>query len=201
MYMICRHIKTNGLRCESPALKGTQFCYYHSKVHTVGAEPHLKYGPLQLPAPEDSAAIQLSVARINDAIVNGRLDLKKATAIFYGIQIAAQFIDRKKYFHQEQTVQSAEQTVQGDELAPGKYICNKDEDCNICPFCTVGQCTRWHYVEDKNEDAAASDNDDEDANEDEAEDGEDEDKGEDEGDEDEDEDDEPSQDASRSLTA
>jgi hypothetical protein len=29
MYMHCRHIKTNGLRCESPALKGSQFCYDH----------------------------------------------------------------------------------------------------------------------------------------------------------------------------
>ena len=78
MYMICRHIKTNGLRCESPALKDAQFCYYHSKVHTVGAEPHLKYGPSQLPAPEDSAAIQLSVARINDAIINDRIDSQES---------------------------------------------------------------------------------------------------------------------------
>ena len=94
MYVTCRHIKTNGLRCQSPALKGARFCYYHSKIHTVGAEPHLKYGPLQLPAPEDVAAIQLSIARINDAIINDRIDLKKATTMLYGIQIAAQFIDR-----------------------------------------------------------------------------------------------------------
>jgi hypothetical protein len=146
MYMICRHIKANGLRCGSPALKDTQFCYYHLKIHTVGAEPHLKFGPLQLPAPEDPAAIQLSIARINDAIINGRIDLKKATGILYGLQIAAQFIDRKKHFDEHETVQSAEQTVQGDELAPGKYMCKKGEDCNQCPYATVGQCTRWTYT-------------------------------------------------------
>ena len=145
MYQTCRHIKTNGLRCESPALKGAQFCYYHSKVHTVGAEPHLKYGPLQLPAPEDAAAIQLSVARINDAIINDRITLKKATAILYGLQIAAQFIDRKKHSHDAKPVQSVEQTSAGDELAPGIYIC-KGEDCNECPFSNPGQCTRWHYT-------------------------------------------------------
>ncbi len=145
MYMECRHIKTNGLRCESPALKDAQFCYYHSKVHTVGAEPHLRYGPLQLPAPEDAAAIQLSVARINDAIINDRIILKKATAILYGLQIAAQFIDRKKHSHDAKSVQSVEQTSAGDELAPGIYIC-EGEDCNECPFSNPGQCTRWHYT-------------------------------------------------------
>ena len=96
MYMICRHIKTNGLRCESPALKGQPFCYYHSKAHSVGAEPHLKYGPLQLPTPEDAASIQLSVARINDAVINGRIDLKKAASLINAIKVAAQFIDRKQ---------------------------------------------------------------------------------------------------------
>ncbi len=118
MYMECRHIKTNGLRCESPALKGRPFCYYHSKVHTIGAEPNLKYGPLQLPSPEDRAAIQLSVARINDAVINSRIDLKKAASLYEGLKIAARFIDPKKYFHEAETVQSAEQCSDGDELAP-----------------------------------------------------------------------------------
>ena len=104
MYIECRHIKSNGLKCESPALKGQPFCYYHSKVHTVGAEPHLKYGPLQLPAPEDSAAIQLSIARINDAVINGRIDLRKAVVLFGGLKIASRYIDPRKFFHDEKTV-------------------------------------------------------------------------------------------------
>jgi hypothetical protein len=83
---------------------------------------------LQLPVPEDSASIQLSVARINDALINGRIDLKKATGLYYGIQIAAQFIDRKKPFDENKTVQSAEQTVEGDELAPSEFICAPDDD-------------------------------------------------------------------------
>ena len=52
MVTICRHIKTNGQRCGSPALRVNYFCYYHDKIHNVGAEPNLKYGPLQLPAPK-----------------------------------------------------------------------------------------------------------------------------------------------------
>jgi len=143
MYMICRHIKTNGLRCESPALKGQPFCYYHSKAHSVGAEPHLKYGPLQLPTPEDAASIQLSVARISDAIINGRIDLKKATGLLYGLQIAAQSMHIKQRFDQQKTVQSAELTVQGEELAPGEFVCNEDVDnCGACPYAASGECAR-----------------------------------------------------------
>ena len=152
MYMTCRHIKANGLRCESPALKGGHFCYYHSKVHSLGAEPNAKYGPLQLPPPEDPAAIQLSVARISDAIINGRIDQKKAANLFYGLQIAAQFIDRKKFFYASDTVQSADQDSQGDELAPSKYVCDDDDDCNDCPYSDAcPRCVSADDVDDDNE--------------------------------------------------
>ncbi len=30
---ICRHIKTNGLRCGSPALTAEVFCYFHKDLH------------------------------------------------------------------------------------------------------------------------------------------------------------------------
>jgi len=165
MYKLCRHIKPSGLRCESPALKGGQFCYYHSKLHSVGAEPNLKFGPLQLPPPEDPAAVQLTVARINDAIINGRLDIRKATALYYGVQIAAQFIDRKKYFRKTETVQSPEPNTDGDELAPNHFICDQDEDCDDCPH--LNECTQWEYpsddeVAEAEEEESDEDDDDED---------------------------------------
>ncbi len=140
MVTICRHIKTNGQRCGSPALKDNYFCYYHDKIHNVGAEPHLKYGPLQLPAPEDLASVQLSVARINDVVIHGVIDLKKATTLLYGLQIAAQYINRAQKFDESKTVLSAELTVQGDELAPDESINNSDGDGDQCSCGNRGQC-------------------------------------------------------------
>src|SRR5208283_3998592 len=32
MYMPCRHIKSSGLRCGSPALRGALSCYLHAKL-------------------------------------------------------------------------------------------------------------------------------------------------------------------------
>lgn len=189
MYMECRHIKTNGLRCKSPALKGGHFCYYHSKTHTLGADH--RFGPLQLPAPEDAAAIQLSVARINDAILNGRMDLRKAATLFNGLRIAAQFIDRRTHFQARGTVQSAELAAGGDELAPANYVCNDDEDCNQCPY--SDRCSRCLHPGDEGYDDNAEEDEenteDLDENEEE-EDEEDEDEDEDEEDEDEEEDEE-----------
>jgi hypothetical protein len=153
MYMICRHIKTNGIRCQSPALTGFRFCYYHDKTHLIGTEPHMRFGPLQLPVPEDSASIQLSIARINAALIMGYIDLKKATGLLYGIQIAAQFIDRKKPFDENKTVQSAEQMSDGDELAPDEFICEADEvDCKDCPH--AAPCP--HYIHRDGKEVRAS---------------------------------------------
>ncbi len=43
-------------------------------------------------------------------------------------------VDRKKFFHVPDTVQSAEQDSQGNELAPGQYVCKDKDDCNTCPY-------------------------------------------------------------------
>lgn len=32
-FPLCRHIKTDGIRCQSPALAGETFCYYHARLH------------------------------------------------------------------------------------------------------------------------------------------------------------------------
>jgi len=78
MYHTRRHIKPNGLRCESPALRGANFCYFHSKLHSLGAEPNGKFAFMRFPSPEGSAAIQLSITKITDALISGSIDPKRA---------------------------------------------------------------------------------------------------------------------------
>ena len=38
-YPLCRHLKTNGLRCQSPALTGQFFCYFHNRLHAEHPVP------------------------------------------------------------------------------------------------------------------------------------------------------------------
>ncbi|HEY1576005.1 MAG TPA: hypothetical protein VGF82_02915 [Terracidiphilus sp.] len=143
MYMTCRHIKSNGLQCGSPSLKGGNFCYFHSNTHTFRDE--VKFGPLQLPVPEDAASIQLSIARINEAVLTGCLDLKKANLILSGLKLAARFIDPKKYFDAHLTVQTIQHDMRGEELAEPNYVCDDEEDCNDCPY--SDPCPRCIHTE------------------------------------------------------
>ena len=38
-YSVCRHIKTNGRRCQSPALTGGALCYFHRNLHRTHRPP------------------------------------------------------------------------------------------------------------------------------------------------------------------
>jgi hypothetical protein len=160
MYRTCRHIKPNGLRCESPALRGTNFCYFHSKLHSLGVEPDAKYGPMRLPSPEGPAAILVSIAKINDALINGRIDTKRAGQLLYAMQIASQHLESHRPAQVDQQVEIVVTTPEGDELAPDEYVCGKDEDCNQCPYATADQCTKWHFTSDKKEEEDADSGDD-----------------------------------------
>jgi len=168
MYRACRHIKPNGLRCQSPALKDTFFCYFHSKLHGLGAEQFEKFGPMRLPTPEGPAAIQLSIAKITDALITGRIDPKRAGQLLYAMQIASQNLESHLPSQVDQQVEIMTTTTQGEELAPEKYVCNGNQDCTECPYATKDQCTDWEYVNKEDEDdAPGGEDDDEDEDEDE----------------------------------
>ena len=79
----CQHIKTNGLRCQSPAMKQRRLCYYHEQHRLTHP------GNLQLPLLEDANAIQMAIQQVVQAIALGTLDNKRAGLILYGLQTAA----------------------------------------------------------------------------------------------------------------
>jgi hypothetical protein len=60
-------------------------------MHTLGG--YDRFSPLTLPPPEGPAAILLSIAKINDALLNGRIDSKCAGILLYSLQIASQHIE------------------------------------------------------------------------------------------------------------
>ena len=40
MHYECRHIMPNGARCQSPALRGKVYCYFHFKLHHLKKPNH-----------------------------------------------------------------------------------------------------------------------------------------------------------------
>jgi hypothetical protein len=70
-YELCRHVKTNGLQCKGAALAGGIWCYF------------------QLTALEDRESVQVALSVIINALATGQLDIKRATALLYGLQLAS----------------------------------------------------------------------------------------------------------------
>lgn len=134
MYTECRHIKTNGLRCESPTLSGMPYCYFHARVHRLANAPRPSADePLKLPVPEDSSTIQLALAQVLNDLGSSRLDPRRAALFLYRLQIASQHVERNLIVLEDEVVQSLTRSPEGDELAPVKHVCDDDEDCNDCP--------------------------------------------------------------------
>jgi len=134
MYTECRHIKANGLRCESPALRGTPYCYFHTRLHNLAKAP--KPSPdvsIKLPVLEDSTTIQIALAQVLDELGSSRLDPRRAGLFLYALQIASQHVQHNQYVFKREYIQSLSLSPEGDELAPVKHVCGDDEDCNDCP--------------------------------------------------------------------
>ena len=97
-FALCQHIKTNGLRCKSPSVDQTVYCYFHTRLH----RSHAALRPqgeaaryviagqhVQLLALEDRESVQTALSVVINALALGQLETRRATALLYGLQLAA----------------------------------------------------------------------------------------------------------------
>jgi hypothetical protein len=110
----CQHVKVNGTRCESPALKGKAYCYFHYRSRLSGAAVLPKANSRQLTANsqelnanrqdlspagvplnteflllEDANSIQCALQWVLRRILDASIDRRQAALLLYGLQIAA----------------------------------------------------------------------------------------------------------------
>src|SRR5579864_3689752 len=103
----CRHTKTDGIRCGSPAMRSHSFCYYHNRLradmkrHSSAEAREL---PLQLPPLEDAHSIQLALMEVGHAVLTDRISDKKAGLLLYMLQTASINLKRLEEDHAEQLV-------------------------------------------------------------------------------------------------
>jgi hypothetical protein len=97
-YQLCRHIRTNGLQCQAPSLREATYCYFHTRLH----KRHAAFRPqgeavryviagqhVQLLALEDRESVQTALSVVINALALGQLETRRATALLYGLQLAA----------------------------------------------------------------------------------------------------------------
>jgi hypothetical protein len=129
-YELCRHVKTNGLQCKGAALVGGIWCYFHYRLHqrhtafhpTQATRGYLVPGQhIELTALEDRESVQVALSVVINALATGQLDIKRATALLYGLQLAsnnARGLQTEPYA--TNTVRTIEPSPEGLDLAePG----------------------------------------------------------------------------------
>ena len=83
----CTHIKVTGVRCQAPALRGEQFCYFHQHAHRGVRRPaHSRLHPIALIESEE--AIQASLMEVINGLIRNTLDVKRAELIIRALHIA-----------------------------------------------------------------------------------------------------------------
>jgi hypothetical protein len=84
----CTHIKVDGVRCGSPALRGEQFCYFHQRLlRGVPTPPRSRLHPIAMI--ESPEAIQVALMEIINALARNTIDVKRAELILRALNIAA----------------------------------------------------------------------------------------------------------------
>ena len=136
-YELCRHIKTNGLQCKAAALAGGLWCYFHHRLHqrhaafrpTQATRGYLIPGQhIELTPLEDRESVQVALSVVINALATGQLELKRATALLYGLQLAS---NNARGLHTEpyaaNTVRAIEPSPEGLDLAqPGATLDTDD---------------------------------------------------------------------------
>jgi hypothetical protein len=126
-FPLCRHIRTNGLRCKAAALTGGFWCYFHQNLHqshqvfrhNEAARGYLIPGQhVELTTLEDRDSVQLALSIVINALATGQLETRRATALLYGLQVAsANAVNLDLRPSPSEVVRTFEPTAQGDLLA------------------------------------------------------------------------------------
>ena len=86
----CEHIKANGLRCGSPALRQRRYCYFHFCSHDLRRRRRQHpNAPFVLPLLEDANSIQMAIQQVAEAVLEERIDNKRAGLLLFALQTAA----------------------------------------------------------------------------------------------------------------
>jgi hypothetical protein len=96
---VCRHIKTNGTQCGSPALKENDFCFFHDQCRTVtfnyrGMYKDYTASEFHLPAFEDVHSVQFTLRQVTELILRHKVNEKEAGLLLYAMQIASCNLNR-----------------------------------------------------------------------------------------------------------
>ena len=90
----CTHLKTNGIVCGSPALRGKQLCYFHQRdldrgQHRARVLRQFESRELHLPPLNTPLDVQIALFKVMDALAANAMEPRRAFALLFAIQQAS----------------------------------------------------------------------------------------------------------------
>jgi hypothetical protein len=93
----CSHFKSDGVKCDAPALRNQTLCYFHyrwpkrqqRRVQLGGPVGANNNTGIEFPTLESYEDIQVGIMEVLQAIVDDRVSTKRAGLMLYALQIAS----------------------------------------------------------------------------------------------------------------
>jgi hypothetical protein len=104
----CQWVKQDGTACRSPQMKQHIYCFAHKQMAEARALM------LMLPVVEDANAIQVGLMRIQKAVIEDTISMKKAGLLLYSMQLAMTNVGQTT-FGQAKDEEMVRETVDEDE--------------------------------------------------------------------------------------
>lgn len=79
----------SGLRCQSPALRGSAFCYHHGRRIQPRAKGQSTEHRVEMPASLDRNGISNALNSVVQALAGGCISAWRASILLQGLQMAA----------------------------------------------------------------------------------------------------------------
>ena len=111
----CQWVRQDGTSCGSPQMKQHIYCFAHMQM---AAARELM---LRLPPPEDPNAIQMGLMRIQKAVTEDTISMKKAGLLLYSMQLALTNVGRTT-FGKAKDEEMVRETVDEEEALSEKAL-------------------------------------------------------------------------------
>src|SRR6266853_4585435 len=109
----CQWVRQDGTSCGSPQMKQHIYCFAHMQMAEA------RDLMLRLPPPEDANAIQVGLMRIQKAVIEDTISMKKAGLLLYSMQLALTNVGQTT-FGQAKDEEMVRDTVEEDEAISEK---------------------------------------------------------------------------------
>jgi hypothetical protein len=114
----CQWVRQDGTSCGSPQMKQHIYCFAHMQMAEA------RDLMLRLPPPEDANAIQVGLMRIQKAVIEDTISMKKAGLLLYSMQLALTNVGQTT-FGKAKDEEMVRETVDEEEALSEKAVSNQ----------------------------------------------------------------------------